>query len=388
MTSELMILTPSAVVLAADSTITIDNKKTYIGVNKLFKLSDDMGAMIYNNAEFLNVPLETLIKEFGKVINENDYPSLDEIKDSLESFLTSIVNESEYKISFDDLLGLFIEDIKEDLSFMSSNELEDFLIEEMKYFNFDDFNGLFEDICLELDKNEDVFDNVIPEDLDSNQRKSLIGNFKKFFVLSMFIEDFTGISVAGFERENLFPSYIHFRLIYLYDDKFVLDVCEKGSINGDLVIVKPFAEDDVINTFLTSIDLSTQNEILGFLESNQKNLLDLIVDRILDSNVLSEIEKNHILGEIANLKSDSINFQISFSDFINDLKNNEKESMFRNIYHLPNGDLANLAESLINITSLKRRIQDDLESVGGPVDVAIITKGDGFKWTKHKDFLK
>ena len=59
-----MILTPSAVVLAADSTVTIENKKTYAGVNKLFKLSNGppMGIMTYNNAEFLSIPIETIIK--------------------------------------------------------------------------------------------------------------------------------------------------------------------------------------------------------------------------------------------------------------------------------------------------------------------------------------
>ena len=51
---------------------------------------------------------------------------------------------------------------------------------------------------------------------------------------------------------------------------------------------------------------------------------------------------------------------------------------------LPKDDLANLAENLINITSLKQKITYQLETVGGFVDVAIITKGDGFIWVKHK----
>ena len=52
-------------------------------------------------------------------------------------------------------------------------------------------------------------------------------------------------------------------------------------------------------------------------------------------------------------------------------------------------DLAELAESLINLTYLKRRIsfQEEEESVGGPIDVAIITKGDGFIWVKRKHYF-
>jgi len=50
-------------------------------------------------------------------------------------------------------------------------------------------------------------------------------------------------------------------------------------------------------------------------------------------------------------------------------------------------DLAELAENLIYLTSLKRRITPDMESVGGPVDVAIVSKGDGFIWIKRKHYF-
>lgn len=358
-----------------------------MGVNKLFKLSEDppFGVMIYNNAEFLNVPLETVIKEFSKIVAENDLSTLDEIKAEFESYLGSIVSKSQYKISFEDMLNSFIENLKDDLKYMSVFELEDILKEEMEYFDFTEFQVLFNQIYSQLDKNKDVFDNLVPGNLDPNQKDELIETFKEFFIFS-FIENFNGIVIAGFERENLFPSYVHFRLFYLYDDEFVLEVFEEGSINGILVIIKPFAEDDVIDAFLTSIDSETQNAIVQFLETKQNYLFDLIMDRIANSKNLSESEKEHFLEEISVLKLDCEDLRYSFLDFINDLKNGEKESISRNIYHLPYGDLSNLAESLIKITSLKRRIQDDIESVGGPVDVAIITKGDGFKWIKNKNF--
>ena len=50
-------------------------------------------------------------------------------------------------------------------------------------------------------------------------------------------------------------------------------------------------------------------------------------------------------------------------------------------------DLAELAENLIYLTSLKRRITPNLESVGGPIDVAVISKGDGFIWIKRKHYF-
>ncbi|WP_238523829.1 hypothetical protein [Methanobrevibacter smithii] len=56
------------IALAADSTITINDKKTYNGVNKIFMLSNDppMGIMVFGLGKFENISIETLIKEYSK----------------------------------------------------------------------------------------------------------------------------------------------------------------------------------------------------------------------------------------------------------------------------------------------------------------------------------
>lgn len=55
---------------------------------------------------------------------------------------------------------------------------------------------------------------------------------------------------------------------------------------------------------------------------------------------------------------------------------------------LPKDELALMAESLVNLTSFKRRITFDAETVGGPIDVAVISKGDGFIWIKRKHYFE
>lgn len=42
----------------------------------------------------------------------------------------------------------------------------------------------------------------------------------------------------------------------------------------------------------------------------------------------------------------------------------------------------------ISLTSLVRRMQPGEETVGGPVDVAVISKGDGFVWINRKHYFK
>lgn len=55
--------------------------------------------------------------------------------------------------------------------------------------------------------------------------------------------------------------------------------------------------------------------------------------------------------------------------------------------NLPKEELAAMAESLVNLTSFKRRVSWDDETVGGPVDVAFISRGDGFVWIKRKHYF-
>jgi hypothetical protein len=49
--------------------------------------------------------------------------------------------------------------------------------------------------------------------------------------------------------------------------------------------------------------------------------------------------------------------------------------------------LAHVAAALVNINLLKKRMSMSLETVGGPIDVAVISKGDGFIWIDRKHYF-
>jgi len=55
----------------------------------------------------------------------------------------------------------------------------------------------------------------------------------------------------------------------------------------------------------------------------------------------------------------------------------------------PRQDLAKIAEALVSLTAfLKRMAADQDETVAEPINVAILSKGDGFIWVKHKDLIR
>lgn len=51
---------------------------------------------------------------------------------------------------------------------------------------------------------------------------------------------------------------------------------------------------------------------------------------------------------------------------------------------MPKQEMANLAEALVNITIIKRKASAELATVGGPIDVAVISRHEGFVWAKRK----
>lgn len=390
MTSEIMILTPNAIALATDSAITIDNKKIYNGVNKLFMLSNNppMGIMTYNVARFFNIPFETIIKEFRKKINDKNLTKTIDFKNEFEEYLHEIPSKSPYKSSFDDKLSEFIKIVSR----------------EYKDFGKNDFFNRLHNLMLPLAPIQLVKVNIKPEytkyakneltslcsqfGFDDNQEEFLERIFN-LFIFEMFVKSYTGVVLAGFDEDSLFPLGYSFEIFYLYDDEFICDnLKEYDILKEDIdVIVEAFAQDDVINTFLKGMDEEIKFHILNFFnEINQNYTVDL-VNLIQSNENIDETCKKEIFAEINKFNIQNISLHIKFDQFIKELMQKNLFPIYKSIGALPFDELSNLCESLIKVTSLKRKVQSDLETVGGDVDVVIITKGDGFIWTKRKHYF-
>lgn len=54
---------------------------------------------------------------------------------------------------------------------------------------------------------------------------------------------------------------------------------------------------------------------------------------------------------------------------------------------MPKSELSTMAEALVNLTSIKCRVSRGMETVGGPIDVAVISCTDGFIWVKRKHYF-
>lgn len=80
MTAEIAILNTGAVALAADSAVTVtlgdEDVKVYSSQNKIFALTKGgrVGVLVYGSADFMSIPMETLVKEYRRRYGGIEYP--------------------------------------------------------------------------------------------------------------------------------------------------------------------------------------------------------------------------------------------------------------------------------------------------------------------------
>jgi hypothetical protein len=188
---------------------------------------------------------------------------------------------------------------------------------------------------------------------------------------------------TGFGEEEIYPQLIPINISMVVDNRlrYYIDFNHAASISNSLNgAVRPFAQTDVIDTILSGIDPSldttyTTNFGALFNKYNREILTILGDSNPLLSAQIQALNTEQIVAEYARM-----NKQIKSENYISPLMNA--------VSNLSKEDLAEMAESLIYLTYLKRRITNAEESVGGPVDVAIISKGDGFIWIKRKHYFK
>lgn len=370
MTSEIVFMNKKAIVMAADSVVTFPDHHTYEGVDKLFKLTNDppMGIMIFGSAYFGDVPLETLISNYSKRTNFNIINDILLIKEDFINYLaknTTISTESKF---VDENFEIFENKI--------FNLFNDFSKEEIHYY-LNEYKN--EEICSFLEKElyDYKFDKIIKE---FNLSKCL-NLLKKCFSLDL-LGFSSGIVISGFNEKDNFPSIVSFNLFFNDNGKVIFknNFQKLNNSNGS---VFPFAETDVIDTFFSGFNYYIKNNILSYYEDSNMRLLNNIENMIkLNKNIKNE-DLMDIIDCLYRIKD--------FNEMVNDLDNFLNEIKFlsyvpilNSIERLSKFELANIAELLIRMTAISRKINMDLESVGGDIDVAIISKGDGFVWVNNK----
>lgn len=370
------------IAMATDSAVTIKGIKTYNGVNKLFMLSNNppMGIMVFGTSTFDGIPLETLIKEYRR---STDFESINSISDIKKDFLNYIASETT-NTNFDEK----IESSKDKFHrFFIMNSFE------WRFNGFNEFVEKYEKLQIpsffdEMDSINEL-DNYIQELLDlceiNDLNKRLFLTLKKFFIRRYLCNN-TGIVIAGFNNNELFPSYSTFCLCANVNGKIEV-TNSKSRVNCKNSEIIPFAEKEVIRNYLTGIHSDAKISIIQNYGDDLNKFYFNLEDAFNSNQSFDEKTRNTINDILIESKNNMVFFNEKFKKQINSIMNDNFTNYLNSINSLPKEELANMAESLIHITSLKHKVTENIESVGGDIDVAIISKGDGFIWKKRKHYF-
>ncbi len=416
MTAVIGILNKHAVSIAADSAVTIGGnggRKIFNKANKVFALSKQhpVGIMIYNSASFMATPWETIIKVYRKQLDGKSFPTLKEYEIDFIRFLRekNFYTNSEMQLIFLenfalDIINSVVNEIAQANKGLVENGSEESKSKFVEIFekqidnliNFwndrTEFCQEFVDYSFEmfLTFSEPVFVKINQLRFSQNGisiSETIFAKVKKVVYLILRtkeeLSNFTGLIFTGFGEDEIYPQLIAINISIVVDNRlrfYVNDERSASISNSNNGAVCPFAQIDVINTILTGIDPSLDSVYLNNFNTLLKRYNDTILSRIGNTNpLLTEQIKNLDVKPIVD-EFNALNEQIKVQNYISPLMNA--------VSNLSKEDLAEMAESLIYLTYLKRRITFAEESVGGPVDVAVISKGDGFVWIKRKHYFR
>jgi hypothetical protein len=416
MTAVVGILNKYAVAIAADSAVTIggnDGRKIFNKANKVFTLSKyhPVGIMIYNSASFMATPWETIIKVYRKQLGSTSFPTLKEYEQNFIEFLraknfyTNVERQIDFLENFSlDVINSIINDIAIQNKGLIENpspesiqqfltilevQLDNLIIHwggrtefcpEFLNYTFEMFTAYSEQMFLRIIQHRFTENGIV---ISSNLLEKIKRAIYSIIRTKEELTNFTGLIFTGFGEDEIYPQLIPINISLVVDNRLRYYVNENRAAsisNNNNGAVCPFAQTDVIDTILTGIDPSLDNIYLNNFDALFKRYNQAIVDSIGDSNPLL-IEQIQNLDTTAIVKEFSkLNQQIKQENHIIPLMNA--------VSNLAKEDLSEMAESLIYLTYLKRRITFAEESVGGPVDVAVISKGDGFVWIKRKHYFR
>jgi len=154
---------------------------------------------------------------------------------------------------------------------------------------------------------------------------------------------------------------------------------------GDKTIasIVPIAQSEVVRGFIDGMDPGMEELLNSFLDQVFSNYPSTLLNHVpgltgpakATATKKTQAASKEILRE----------FRESFGEF---RRQTLVDPIVSTAALLPKDELAAMAESLVSLTSFKRKFSPDAETVGGPIDVAVLSKGDGFVWIKRKHYFK
>jgi hypothetical protein len=181
----------------------------------------------------------------------------------------------------------------------------------------------------------------------------------------------TFLVFAGYGEDEAYPSICQYEVTGINKSKLQWQLCGSANISDEQESnIFTSGQSDIID----AIELGIQNERIGVIRKRFQTLIeDLLTQNLLDS-LIGKIDYPAIRQEVADL-----------------IRESGKDHLRQHLEAIEQFDLqkmACLAENLIKATELHRKITFRQEEVGGLIDLAVITREDGFQWLNRKSWYE
>lgn len=409
MTTEILMLNKDGVVVAADSAVTTEQGQSphprySKSANKIFDLSHHgfVALTIFASAEIDYLPWQLAIREFRKFDSTQDeLPKLIDYSKALISFLESnsslfpdtllsnvlqgaltksvlhILNRAKYRYTTlvkanatdEDRINAWVDarnEISASLNALPAHSLLDGT--ELDAF-VDSINNFREQLSNHLSQSLD-YHLVDPDELLELAKLQLLKNPEE-------VLRYTGLVFAGYGATEIFPSYDHIIIYGHVGHKLIWATQRSYEItHTNDAWIQAFAQSSMIDRFTDGFDSSLRM----IISDESRNMINKFSEGLQSQNIIID---EGFLADISNRVH---------QDFMDSWTGKNWDNNFHPLRRVLNGlsiqEMGYLAESLLVLEELRERVTSPSESVGGPIDVAVVTKSEGLIWLKRKHYFE
>lgn len=366
MTAEIVIMNKRGVVASADSAATVGNK-TFNSANKLFQLIKDkpIGILVFNNSEINGIPVEIIIKEFSKQKTGKPHNTMKDCVNDFKSFLKDFIKH--HIGDWDCMASAFWDFLTVSSGLKDMEFIREHLRNHPNIINIRKTKRLKADVEKYLKMYTPFVDkSILDNNLDINK---IIDIFLLFVNKSDVSSSFTGFSIFGYGDKDIYPKTYVFQSVGFVAPNVFKTFAE--SAHEDEQDIIQLAQRDMSDMFIFGLPGRLRNAIKTIyngvvaklfisIGGNNQYTKNIIEDALTQCAI--EVDRTITGGRLANLQ--------------------------QSLPHLSLKDLSNLSETLISLECLKNRASLDIESVGGEVTTAIISKYEGFRWKKSQNSIQ
>ncbi len=411
MTSEIILMNRNVLTIGADSAMTSWAGGRYRIANeaeKIFTLGKDtpLAIMIYNSADILGHPWQSVIGEFIDVHGKTDFASVEDLASTFFSHLDSHVSlfepeeeERWFALTLNVIYSQIIHLARERLQFAGMTDDRSLGREEAAVMAINFVHRAFHDEEGNQLPNLDCFADTTPDEVYAKFGDTVDAVIRDHFgdltddaaaiaklrdiagfavVKELFLERMimSGLVFAGFGSDQMYPTFDEYFVSTVFNNRvkrrrhYLNQVSSKNQAS-----VSFFADSDASVGFLRGIDSDTAGFIFGASEFFLTRMSGPFVEQL---DYLDGTQKQKLTQSL--VREFSPVFHQSVLGALDDKVEQDRITPFLDVVNSMGPDeMGTMTADLVNLNILRKKVVNEEGTVGGPVRVFTMSKRGGTK---------